>query len=99
MGKPLQTAVASQRMLLSSRLSGPMHRLTTECAAVWPDRDTLEKALEQGLELLPYCKYLFVLDDKARQVTANISHIKGSEYLKSSSHEKPDLFDHLHDQT
>jgi len=74
MGKPLQTAVARQRMLLSSRLSGPMHRLATECAAVWPDRGALEKALEQGLELLPYCKYLFVLDDEARQVTANISH-------------------------
>ena len=74
MGKALQTAVARQRMLLGSRLSGPMKRLAKDCAAVWPDRDGLEKVLEHGLELLPYCKYLFVLDDQAQQITSNISH-------------------------
>ena len=74
MGKALQTAVARQRMLLSSRLSGRMQRLAIACAAVWPERKTLEKVLEQGLELLPYSKYLFILDDRARQITSNISH-------------------------
>jgi len=75
MGKALQTAVASQRMLLRSRLSGPMQRLARDCATVWPEQRTaLEKILEHGLELLPYCKYLFVLDDQARQITANLSH-------------------------
>ena len=74
MGKALQTAVARQRMLLSSRLSGPMRRLAKDCVSVWPERHALEKILEQGLELLPYCKYLFILDDKARQITSNISH-------------------------
>ena len=74
MGKALQTAVARQRMLLSSRLSGRMQRLAIACAALWPERKTLEKVLEQGLELLPYSKYLFILDDRARQITSNISH-------------------------
>ena len=73
MGKALQTAVASQRMLLSSRLSSPMRRLAVDCVAVWPDRAELENVLTNGLELLPYCKYLFILDDKARQITANLS--------------------------
>ncbi len=73
MGKALQTAVARQRMLLSSRLAGPMQRLAADCAAVWPERDALEHELEQGRELLPYSKYLFVLDDSARQITSNIS--------------------------
>lgn len=61
-------------MLLSSRLSGPMRRLANDCAAVWPERCALERVLEQGLELLPACKYLYVLDDRARQITSNISH-------------------------
>ena len=74
MGKTLQTAVASQRLLLSSRLSGPMQRLAKDCASMWPERSKLEKVLEKGLELLPYCKYLFILDDQARQITANLSH-------------------------
>jgi hypothetical protein len=73
MGQALQTAVARQRLLLSSRLSGPMQRLANECAAVWPEREALEKVLEQGLELLPYCKYLFILDEKATQITSNIT--------------------------
>ena len=74
MSKPLQTAVTRQRLLLSSRLAGPMHRLATGCVDVWPERSALEKVLERGLELLPYCKYLFVLDNHANQITANISH-------------------------
>ena len=74
MAKALQTAVARQRMLLRSRLSGPMKRLTSDCAAVWPERYALEQVLEQGLELLPYSKYLFILDDSARQITSNVSH-------------------------
>jgi hypothetical protein len=74
MGKALQTAVARQRMLLSSRLSGRMQRLAIACAAVWPERTALEKVLDQGLDLLPYSKYLFILDERARQITSNISH-------------------------
>ena len=73
MGKAIQTAVARQRMLLRSRLSGPMHRLAMDCIAVWPERSKLESVLEKGLKLLPYCKYLFILDDKASQITANLS--------------------------
>ena len=45
-----------------------------DCAAVWPERSELERVLGNGLELLPYCKYLFILDDQARQITSNLSH-------------------------
>ena len=61
-------------MLLSSQLSSPMRRLAMDCAAVWPERSELERVLGNGLELLPYCKYLFILDDQARQITSNLSH-------------------------
>jgi hypothetical protein len=74
MAKALQTAVARQRLLLSSKLFSRMLRLAIECAAVWPEREELEKVLEHGLKLMPYSKYLFILDDKARQITSNISH-------------------------
>ena len=74
MSKALQNAVARQRMLLGSRLSGPMRRLAIDCAAVWPERNALEQVLEQGLEILPACKYLYILDDRVRQITSNISH-------------------------
>ena len=73
MSKPLQTAVTRQRLLLNSRLAGPMQRLASECVSVWPQRDALEKVLEKGFELLPYCKYLYVLDHQAGQITSNLT--------------------------
>ncbi len=73
MGEALQTAVASQRMLLRSRLSGRLARLAEACRAVWPERRALEDCLIQGLDALPYCKYLYILDDQAHQITSNVS--------------------------
>ena len=73
MGQALQTAVNRQRLLLSSRLSGLMSKLAEQCRAVWPDRTSLEDLLVREFEIQPYCKYLYALDDKAHQITSNVS--------------------------
>ena len=73
MGQALRTAVARQRMLLRGLLSTHMERLAQRCAEVWPDRDALERRLVEDLPTLPSCKYLYVLDEHARQITANVS--------------------------
>ena len=73
MSQTTKTIVARQRMLLQSRLTGTMQKLAAECARVWPDRLALERCLEEGLQHLPWCKHLFVLDIHARQLTANVS--------------------------
>ena len=73
MGQALKAAVARQRMLLNGLLSAPMQRLAHSCAGVWPERDALEHCLVEGLISLPSCKYLYVLDDHANQITANVS--------------------------
>ena len=74
MGEAIQTAITRQRMLLSSRLADLMEKLAIESRRVWPDRNELEANLCKGLDILPYFKYLYVLDASARQITANISH-------------------------
>ena len=73
MGQALREAVARQRMLLGSLLSAHMERLARSCAEVWPDRDALERRLVESLSTLPSCKYLHVLDEHAKQLTANVS--------------------------
>jgi len=73
MDQALQTAVNSQRLLLSSRLSGQLARISEQCLAVWPARTELEKVLTEGLNILSYCKYLYALDANAQQITANVS--------------------------
>ncbi len=69
----LQDAIQRQRKILSGWLAGSLSLLSEECRDAWPDRDKLEARLIRGMEELPYCKYLYVLDPRARQITANIS--------------------------
>jgi hypothetical protein len=73
-----------------------MERLAKHCSEVWPDKEKLEVCLEDGLNSLPSSKYLFVLDDKAQQVTDNISVIGPlSEYMGRDRSERPYLQDAL----
>ena len=73
MSEALQAAIARQRMLLHGRLAGQLGRLVLPCRAAWGNRDALETLLNTALEDLPACKYLFLLDRDARQITANLS--------------------------
>jgi hypothetical protein len=73
MSESLQAAIARQRMLLRGRLASQLGRLVEPCRAAWGDRAALEAILEQALDELPACKYLYLLDRDARQVTANLS--------------------------
>jgi hypothetical protein len=72
MSQITKTMVARQRILLESWLAGPMQRLAAKCARFWPERPALERCLARGLDTLPWCKHLFVLDSRAHQLTANV---------------------------
>jgi hypothetical protein len=69
----LQEAIIRQRQILKGWLASSLSSLADDCRAVWPERAGLESRLASGLEELPYCKYLYVLDTGARQITANLS--------------------------
>jgi hypothetical protein len=69
----LIAAIQRQRQLLRGWLDSSLSILAESCKEVWPDRQKLETRLIQGMEELPYCKYLYVLDSQARQITANVT--------------------------
>jgi hypothetical protein len=73
MANDLQASIARQRNILKNWLSSSLAHLAKSCRAVWPDRQALEQCLMEGLNELPYCKYLYVLDGHAHQLTANAS--------------------------
>jgi hypothetical protein len=73
MNETLQESIARQRNILKDWLSTPLLRIAGECRKLWPDRVTLEARLMEGLAELPYCKYLYLLDAQAHQITANAS--------------------------
>lgn len=77
MPESLQEAITRQRQILKGWLSSSLAILAEGCREVWPERDGLEARLAEGMAELPYCKYLYVLDADARQITANLSR-KGS---------------------
>ncbi len=69
----LQQAIQRQRQILEGWLAASLTLLADGCRAVWPDRAGLEARLTRGMDELPYCKYLYVLDAQARQITANVT--------------------------
>ena len=73
MSQALKTIVARQRMLLQGRLAAALGRLELPCRSAWPERQALEAILTRALPSLASCKYLYILDANARQITANIS--------------------------
>ena len=73
MSAALQTAVARQRLLLRGRLASLLERLALQARDCWPDRAALEQLLLAARPRLPSCKYLYILDRDAQQLTANIA--------------------------
>ena len=73
MTESLQDAISRQRQILKGWLASSLSILAEGCREAWPDRASLEARLAEGMEELPYCKYLYVLDAGARQITANLS--------------------------
>ncbi|MFZ0255408.1 MAG: PDC sensor domain-containing protein [Gammaproteobacteria bacterium] len=73
MDPSLQIAIKRQRTSLRDRLHSSLEGLASRCVEVWPDRGALEARLADGLLTIPYCKYLYGLDSRARQITANIT--------------------------
>jgi hypothetical protein len=71
LSQALRDAVARQRLLLEGRLTSPLERLARHCAEHWPSREALEQELMAAFAGLPSCKYLYVLDARGVQITAN----------------------------
>ncbi len=73
MNPTLQAAIQRQRGILEGWLASSLSILAEGCRDFWPERQKLEARLLLGMEELPYCKYLYVLDANACQLTANVS--------------------------
>lgn len=73
MNETLQESIDRQRGILKDWLSAPLLRIAEDCRELWPERQSLEARLMKGLAELPYCKYLYLLDAQAHQITANAS--------------------------
>lgn len=65
--------VSKQREVLKDFLYDGMHQLAGQCAPLMYDPKLLDELLVTQIKQLKYCKYLWVLDHTAHQVTSTIS--------------------------
>ncbi len=72
--KTLQESIARQRELLTGMLSDPLKRAALNCSKVWGQREAIDDALQEVMQTMPYCKFLYALDTNAMQISDNISH-------------------------
>jgi hypothetical protein len=73
MNTDLQQNIERQRSLLEQWLRAPLGQVACDCGDLWDERETLDQRLMAGLLELPYCKYLYVLDERLRQISSNAS--------------------------
>jgi hypothetical protein len=70
----LRESIAHQRKVLMGLLRAPLQQLAAQCCLVWGDRQRLDAALAATLVDLPYCKHLYVVNDRFVQISDNMSH-------------------------
>jgi len=74
MDSSVKQSVKHQRELLTHLLGETLANLAIELAPVMNDSDLLNDHLSKAIKYIPYCKYLYVLDTSARQISATVKH-------------------------
>ena len=67
-----QDSIFRQREELARMLREPLGLLARKCIPVWGGRDQLNAVLMQGFSGIPYCCYLYVIDNSAVQLSDNV---------------------------
>jgi len=74
MDSNIKQSVKQQRELLTRRLGTKLGQLAKELAPLMNNIDSLNDHLVKAISDLPYCKYIYVLDASAIQLSATVSH-------------------------
>ncbi len=74
MDSTVKQSVKHQRELLTHLLGGTLANLAIELAPIMDDSDLLNTHLIKAIDNLPYCKYLYVLDPSAKQISGTVKH-------------------------
>jgi len=69
----LHQSIIKQREMIESLIANKADDLAQLCADIMDDKAALEVLLHQHMPLIDHCKYIYVLDDKAMQITANMT--------------------------
>ena len=71
----LQETVKQQRQALKELLSESMANVAAACTKNMDNQKALEEILANTMSKADYCKYLWILDKNARQITNNVKRV------------------------
>lgn len=74
MDSTVKQSVKHQREMLTKLLGETLANLALELVPLMKDPDLLNDHLVKAISDLPYCKYLYVLDTSAKQISATVKH-------------------------
>lgn len=74
MDSTLKQSVKQQRDLLTKLLGETLSKIAMDLSPLMGDSDLINDYLVKSISDLPYCKYLYVLDTSAKQISATVSH-------------------------
>ena len=74
MDSTVKQSVKHQRELLTNLLGGTLSQFANELAPLMDDSDLLNDHLVKAISDLPYCKYIYVLDQSGTQISATVKH-------------------------
>jgi len=74
MDSTVKQSVKEQRELLTGLLGGKLSHFAEELSPLLEGADLLNDHLVKAISDLPYCKYIYVLDASAKQLSATVSH-------------------------
>ena len=79
----LEKAISKQRSFIEGLLLDPLSRLADICAANWEDREQLDLALKEYLQIKTdhRCRLLYAINRKGEQYSSNISDDKIDETI------------------
>ncbi len=95
MNKLLHESIIKQRDMIESLITEKVAKLAHSCVDKMDDQAVLEDLLHQHMPHIKYCKYIYVLDAKAIQLTANMMRTgKNTSHFNRDRSSRPYMPDH-----
>nr|CAA6807890.1 MAG: Unknown protein [uncultured Thiotrichaceae bacterium] len=99
MSNTLKHSINAQRVVLREVLGDALDKVTSDLPDLMTDVDALDMRLREIFEVLDHCKYLYVLDDKGVQVSANINRYGADKEMRGRDRSMRPYMQHMHDDS
>ena len=71
-----QEAISGIKTSLAKLVQKPMSSLADSCADVWPNADSIDKILQEGMGNLPHCQLMYAWDIKGIEISSMVQKDK-----------------------